>query len=114
MLVPLHPQPTPRTAEIAALNEFRIESGSINGADGTFSFTQRYSDGTDTVWKGQLMRLENVEDPSTDDAVSSQPERWGVPSQTRALANILLYAFVVAHHSFDGYNELTFPKCRCE
>ena len=67
-----HRQPTPRTAEIAALNEFRIESGMVNGKEGTFSFTQRYSDGSDTLWKGRLMCLENVEDPGND-AVSLHP-----------------------------------------
>jgi hypothetical protein len=77
-------QPTPRTAEIAALNEFRIESGSINGADGTFSFTQRYSDGNDTIWNGRLMRLENVEDLSNDDAVSSHPRKRRLPSHAKA------------------------------
>lgn len=114
ILMLLDTQPTPRTAEIAALNEFRIASGSINGADGTFSFTQRYSDGTDTVWTGRLMRLENVEDPSTDDPVSSQPEKWRVPSQTKVWQTSSFARFVVAQHSFDGYSELTSPKRRCE
>ena len=59
-------QATPRTAEIAALNEFGIESGSIDGAQGTVNFTQRYTDGSATFWEGRLMRLDNVVDPSND------------------------------------------------
>ena len=69
-------QPTPRTAEIAALNEFSIEAGNIDGDQGVFTFTQRYSDGHDTIWRGRLMRLENVEDLGNDAVSPTLGSRW--------------------------------------
>lgn len=95
-------QPTPRTAAIAALNEFSIESGSVDGAQGTVSFAQRYSDGSVTVWEGRLMRLDNVVDPSSD-TVSLRSGHWvavlgkGCWALSRATV-------------FDGYSELTLPR----
>lgn len=87
-------EPTPRTAAIEALNNFTIDSGSIDAAHGTFEFTQRYQDGPDTYWKGCLMRLNNVEDQS-DDPVSVDLEQVA----SRAV-NLAVIRFVLARDNF--------------